>query len=79
MRMGFFVAACLLVLLFGFAGSAQTASYDTNTVIVKYANGVSTTERLALVQSAGVTRTVGSVAGVGAKAVSVSADPGRRD
>src|SRR5919108_351282 len=69
MRRGIFVASCLLVLLFAFAGSAQAARYDTNTVIVKYASGVSTAERLALFDSAGVTRTVGSVAGVGAKVV----------
>jgi hypothetical protein len=43
--------------------------------VVKYASGISTAERLALFDSAGVTRTVGSVAGVGAKVVSVSADP----
>src|SRR5919197_3124764 len=75
MRRGIFVASCLLVLLFAFAGSAQAARYDTDTVIVKYASGVSTAERLALFDSAGVTRTVGSVAGVGAKVVSVSGDP----
>ena len=75
MRRGFFVGSCLLVFLFAFAGSAQAASYDNNTVIVKYANAVSTAERLALFNSAGVTRTVGSVAGVDARVVSVSADP----
>src|SRR4029453_7940145 len=51
------------------------ASYDADTVIVKYASGVSTAERLALFDSAGVTRTVGSVVGVGAKVVSVSGAP----
>jgi thermitase len=76
MRRGRLVVACLLVLSAALAGTAQAASYDNNTVIVKYANGVSTAERLALFDSAGVTRTVGSVAGVGAKVVSVSADPG---
>jgi thermitase len=76
MRRGILVVACLLVLSAALAGTAQAASYDNNTVIVKYANGVSTAERLALFDSAGVTRTVGSVAGVGAKVVSVSADPG---
>jgi thermitase len=75
MRRGIFVASCLLVLLFAFAGSAQAARYDTHTVIVKYASGVTTAERLALFDSAGVTATVGSVAGVGAKVVRVSADP----
>ena len=75
MRRGIFAVACLLVLTAAFAGSAQAASYDADTVIVKYASGVSTAERLALFDSAGVTRTVGSVAGVGAKVVSVSGDP----
>jgi thermitase len=73
MRRGIFVLACLFVL--AFAGTAQAARYDSHTVIVKYASGVSTAERLALFDSAGVTRTVGSVAGVGANVVSVSADP----
>src|SRR5919108_2251033 len=75
MRRGIFAVACLLVLTAAFAGSAQAARYDADTVIVKYASGVSTAERLALFDSAGVTRTVGSVAGVGAKVVSVSGDP----
>src|SRR5919198_4328573 len=75
MRRGIFAVACLLVLTAAFAGSAQAARYDADTVIVKYASCVSTTERLALFDSAGVTRTVGSVAGVGAKVVSVSGDP----
>jgi thermitase len=75
MRRGSLGVACLLVLFAALAGTAQAARYDTDTVIVKYASGVTTAERLALFQSAGVTRTVGSVAGVGAKVVSVSADP----
>ena len=75
MRRGIFAVACLLVLTAAFAGSAQAARYDADTVIVKYASGVSTAERLALFDSAGVTRTVGSVDGVGAKVVGVSGDP----
>jgi thermitase len=75
MRRGILGVASLLVLLFALTGTAQAASYDPHTVIVKYASGVSTAERLALFDSAGVTRTVGSVAGVGAKVVTVSADP----
>ena len=75
MRRGILGVACLLVLLFALSASAQAASYDAHTVIVKYASGVSNAERLALSSSAGVTGTVGSVAGVGAKVVSVSGDP----
>ena len=44
-------------------------------MIVKYADGVSTTQRVALFDRTGVTKTVSSVSGVGAKVVSVSADP----
>ena len=75
MRRGILGVACLLVLLFALSASAQATSYDAHTVIVKYASGVSNAERLALSSSAGVTGTVGSVAGVGAKVVSVSGDP----
>jgi len=67
--------AGLLVLLFALSGTAQAAGYDPHTVIVKYASGLSNAERLALFDSTGVTRTVGSVAGVSAKVVSVSGDP----
>jgi thermitase len=75
MRRGILGAAGLVVLLFALSGTAHAAGYDPHTVIVKYASGVTTAERLALFDSAGVTRTVGSVAGVGAKVVSVSGDP----
>jgi thermitase len=75
MRRGTLGVACLLVLSAALAGTAQAARYDTHTVIVKYASGASTAERLALFDRAGVTRTVGSVAGVGAKVVRVSGDP----
>lgn len=75
MRRGILGVACLLVLLFALTGSAQAAGYDPHTVIVKYATGLSNAERLALFNSSGVTGTVGSVAGVGAKVVSVSGDP----
>jgi thermitase len=75
MRRGILGVVGLLVLLFALSGTAQAASYDPHTVIVKYASGLSNAERLALFNSAGVTGTVGSVAGVGAKVVSVSGDP----
>ena len=75
MRRGLLGVACLLVLLFCLSGTAQAASYDPHTAIVKYASGLSNAQRLALFNNAGVTGTVGSVAGVGAKVVSVSGDP----
>jgi thermitase len=75
MRRGTLGVACLLVLLFAFAGSAQAARYDAHTVIVKFASGVSQTQRVALLSSTGVTGTTGHVAGVGADVVSVTGDP----
>ena len=75
MRRGILGAICLLVITAAFSATAQAARYDTHTVIVKLKSGVSTTERLALYDSAGVTRKVGAVAGVGANVVRVSGDP----
>jgi thermitase len=75
MRRGILGLVCLLAFAVGLTGSAQAAKYDSDTVIVRYANGVSTAERVALFDRAGVKRTVGSVAGVGAKVVRVSGDP----
>ena len=75
MRRGILGAICLLVITAAFRATAQAARYDTHTAIVKLRSGVSTAERLALFDSAGVTREVGSVAGVGANVVRVSGDP----
>jgi thermitase len=66
------LAAALLMLC---AAGAQAAAYESSEVIVKYADGVSTTQRVALFDRTGVTKTLGSVKGVGAKVVSVSGDP----
>jgi thermitase len=63
------------MLLAGWTTSAQAAAYAPREVIVKYADGVSTAQRAALFDRTGATRTVGSVAGVGAKVVQVSGDP----
>jgi thermitase len=65
----------MLALVAGLTGTAQAAEYDADTVIVKYTRGLSGAERLALFQSAGVNRTVGSVEGVGASVIQVSGDP----
>ena len=75
MRRGILGAICLLVITAAFSATAQAARYDTDTAIVKLKSGVSTAERLALFDSAGVTRKVGTVAGVGADVVRVSGDP----
>jgi thermitase len=69
------LAACVAALFAIGAGNASAAKYDADSVIVKYADGVSTAQRVALFDRTGVVRTVGSVAGVGAKVVRVNADP----
>jgi hypothetical protein len=75
MRRGILGAICLLVITAAFSATAQAARYDTDTVIVKLRSGVSTGERLALFDSAGVTRKVGTVTGVGANVMRVTGDP----
>jgi len=75
MRRGILGFACLAVFVAGLTGTAQAAKYDSDTVIVKYAGGVSSAQRAALLDRAGAVRTLGSVTGVGAKVVRVSADP----
>jgi thermitase len=75
MRRTMLVAACLAMLLAGWSTGAHAAAYAPREVIVEYADGVSTAQRAALFDRTGVTRTVGSVAGVGAEVVQVSGDP----
>jgi thermitase len=70
MRKTMAAAACAIALLAALAGSASAAE-----VLVKYTDGVSTAQRVALFERTGVTKTVGSVAGVGVKVVRVSGDP----
>ena len=66
---------CLLALVAGLTGTAQAASYDADTVIVKFADGVTSAERAALFAATGVSGRVGGVAGVGADVVRVQGDP----
>ena len=75
MRRTMSLAACVVALLVVGAGNAFAAKYDADSVIVKYADGVSTAERVALFDRTGVVETTGSVAGVGAKVVRVEAEP----
>jgi thermitase len=75
MRRTMSVVACVAALLAVMAATAQAARYESSEVIVKYAEGVSGAQRAALLDRTGVTATVGSVAGVGAKVVRVSGDP----
>ena len=66
MRRGILGLVCLLALMAGITGTAQAAKYDNDTVIVKFAGGVSNAQRAALFSTTGVNRAVGSVKGVGA-------------
>jgi thermitase len=75
MRRTMSLAACVAALLAVGAGNAFAAKYDADSVIVKYANGVSTAERVALFDRTGAVKTTGSVSGVGAKVVRVKGDP----
>jgi thermitase len=75
MRRGILGSVFLLALMAGLTGTAQAAKYDDDTVIVKFASGVSSAQRAALFDTAGVTGKVGNVAGVGAQVVNVQGDP----
>jgi thermitase len=75
MRRGILGFVFLLALIAGLTGTAQAAKYDNDTVIVKFANGVSSAQRAALFGTTGVTGKVGNVAGVGAQVVNVQGDP----
>jgi thermitase len=68
-------ASCAAALSMLWAGSASAAAdYAPGQVIVKYAAGTSTAERLALFERTGVLRTLGDVRGVGAHVVQVRGD-----
>ena len=75
MRRGIVGLACLLALVAGLTGTAQAAKYDSDTVIVKFASGVSSAQRAALFDATGVAGKVGSVSAVGADVVRVKGDP----
>ena len=72
MRRTISIAACMALL---WAGSAQAAGYEPDQVIVKYADGASQAQRMKVAHRAGVTRSLGSIAGVAAKLVRVRRDP----
>jgi len=55
----------------------QPAGYDARTLIVKYADRASLSQRSLAARLAGVIETVGSVRGAGAQVVRVSGDPAR--
>jgi thermitase len=72
MRRTISMAACMTLL---WAASAQPAGYEPDQVIVKYADGATPAQRMKVAHRAGVTRPVGSVAGVDAKVMRVRRDP----
>ena len=75
MRRTMSIAASAVALLMVCAGATQAATYVPNEVIVKYADSAPRAQRMAVLHRAGGTRTLGQVAGVGAKVVRVSGDP----
>jgi thermitase len=74
MRRTIVVAACAAAALAGWAAPAAAARYEAQEVIVKYADGITTGQRVGLFERTGVARTLGPVAGVGAKLVRVNGD-----
>ena len=58
------------------APALAAPAYDANTLIVRYADGTSSTQRSLTGRLAGVLKTLGSVRGIGAQVVRVSGDPG---
>ena len=71
MRRMIVLAAGVAALLAVCAGPAAAANFQAGQVIVKYADGVSTSQRVGLFHRAGVARTLGPVRGVDAHVVSV--------
>ena len=74
MRRTMSIAVSAVALLMVCAGATQAATYVPNEVIVKYADSAPRAQRMAVLHRAGGTRTLGQVAGVGAKVVRVRGD-----
>ncbi|HVF78430.1 MAG TPA: S8 family serine peptidase [Solirubrobacteraceae bacterium] len=76
MRRAIGIGTALLACLACMSSSAAAAPrYDAHTVIVKYANGATSSQRSLSARLAGVLETLGSVRGIGAQVVRVSGDP----
>ena len=73
-QIGFAVVLLALVTAPAAAG-APSAGYDAHTVIVRFAEHASTSQRAAAGRLAGVLERLGTVRGVGAEVVRVSGDP----
>ena len=74
-RISIAAAALLGVLACASTADAASARYDARTVIVKYADGVSPSQRSATGRLAGVVSTLASIRGIGAQVARVSGDP----
>jgi thermitase len=68
-------ATCAVALVALFASAGRAAGYEPNQVIVKYVQGVSPQQRMALLHRSGATARLGRVTGVGAAVVRVRRDP----
>jgi thermitase len=71
-------AVCIATSVVGLAWASPAPAapaYEANTLIVKYADGTSSTQRSLTGRLAGVLQTLGHVRGIGAQVVRVSGDP----
>jgi thermitase len=68
-------ALCCGLLVLALAPAARAAQVDSDTVIVQYASGASSSARAAAGRAAGLGARVGSIRGFGAQVVQVSGDP----
>ncbi len=69
------IAALLAGLACASTASAASARYDAHTVIVRYADGASPSQRALTGRLAGVVRSLATIRGIGAEVVRVSGDP----
>ena len=74
-RMGWIGLAAVMATLAVTPGANAAARYDAHTLIVKYADRASPSQRSLAGRLAGVLETLGSVRGVGAQVVRVTGDP----
>ena len=63
------------VLSLAFASMASAASYDPDTLLVKFRSGTTAAQKSAVLGLPGVGRDLGTIGGLSTHVVSVSADP----
>lgn len=73
--LGLVLTAALAGLAWTATANAATPAYDAHTLIVKYADGASPSQRSLAGRLAGVLQSLGGIRGVGAQLVRVSGDP----